>query len=255
MLIADIRRTASVPTDVIQFNIDSRSEMTGKHNKETIGYVLFKVFNEMQGFCSAILLFADIERNLDKRGLYEAFKEKFEEIYDYAWVDFKDEFDYVQDEVVKVLVEIDAINEEAARNTCEKITLNYSMDTKSFAKLIKNYNERTQMIAEMIFADIYTENKFRSVKFGNRYSFDFKQMVDEKIFKSVGDYAMTVRILTPDSDEATTNDSTMRFLSEQDNIALVVLSQNRAFIDELVTAKQIEKYMQSGASGNLDKYE
>lgn len=42
MLIADIRRTASVPTDVIQFNIDSRSEMTGKHNKETIGYVLFR---------------------------------------------------------------------------------------------------------------------------------------------------------------------------------------------------------------------
>ena len=139
MLIADIRRAASVPTDVIQFNIDSRSEMTGKHNKEAIGYVLLKVFNEMQGFCGAIPLVADIERSLSKRGLYEAFKTKFEEIYGSAWVDSRDEFDYVQDKVVEALVAVGVMSEEAARNTCEKIALNYSMDTEAFAKLVKSY--------------------------------------------------------------------------------------------------------------------
>lgn len=572
MLVADIRRAASVPTDVIQFNIDSRSEMTGKQNKEAIGYVLLKIFNEMQGFCGAIPLVADIERNLSKKGLYEEFKSKFEEIYGSAWLDSRDEFDYVQDEVVEALAAIGAMSEEAARNTCEKIALNYSMDTEAFAKLVKSYidgkgknhhvvfvideigqyigenddlmlnlqtvaedlgkicqgqawmmvtsqqdidsitktrsdnfskiqgrfatrlslsstnvdevirerilkknqtghdslcllydaketllknlilwndeinkplysdrenfaevypfipyqfnmvgsiltairtygasgkhladgersmlalfkeaavklkdkepgeivplhmfydsleqfldhshssvisrafdnqfinpdheennftinvlktlflikyikeivptvenitslmvshvdnnrmelqvkvekaldllvkqtlvsrngnkyifltneeqeinrsisamhielDERTRMISELIFEEIYTESKYRSTKFGNRYSFGFKQIVDEKIYKSGNDYPMTLRILTPDSDETTNDDGTMRFLSGQDNVVLIVLPQNRAFIDELVSAKQIEKYMTSGASGNLDKYE
>lgn len=572
MLIADIRRAASIPTDVIQFNIDSRSEMTGKHNKEAIGYVLLKVFNEMQGFCGAIPLVADIERNLTKNGKYDEFKAKFEEIYGSSWVDSRDEFDYVQDEVVEALAEIGAMSEEAARNTCEKITLNYSMDTESFAKLVKNYidskgknhhvvfvideigqyigedddlmlnlqtvaeelgkncqgqawimvtsqqdidsitktrsdnfskiqgrfatrlslsstnvdevirerilkknqtghdtlcllydtketllknliiwndeinkplysdrenfaevypfipyqfnmlgsiltairtygasgkhladgersmlalfkeacvklkdkepgeivplhmfydsleqfldhshssvisrafdnpyinpdhaednftinvlktlflikyikeivptvenitslmvshvdnnrmelqlkvekalellvkqtlvsrngnkyifltneeqeinksisainielDERKNLIAQMIFEDIYPENKYRLSKFGNRYSFVFKQMVDEKIYKSNNDNTMTIRVLTPDSDEATTDDGTMRFLSGQDNVVLIVLPQNRAFIDEIVGAAQIESFLTTGASGNLTKYD
>ena len=572
MIIADIRRAASIPTDVIQFNIDSRSEMTGKHNKEAIGYVLLKVFNEMQGFCGAIPLVADIERNLSKNGKYEEFKTKFEEIHGSPWVDSRDEFDYVQDEVVEALAAIGAMSEEAARNTCEKIALNYSMDTESFAKLVKNYidskeknhhvvfvideigqyigedddlmlnlqtvtedlgkicqgqawimvtsqqdidsitktrsdnfskiqgrfatrlslsstnvdevirerilkknqtgfdtlcllydakeshikntilwndeinkplysdredfaavypfipyqfnmlgsiltairtygasgkhladgersmlalfkkaaaeikdkepgvlvplymfydyleqfldhshssvitkaysnehlnpekddnnfninvlktlflikyikeivptpenitslmishvneermevqnkvekalellvkqtlvsrngnkyifltneeqeinksiaainiglDEQKTLIAQMIFEGIYTENKYRLAKFGNRYSFGFKQMVDEKIYKSNNDCAMTLRVLTPDSDEATTDDGTMRFLSGQDNVVLVVLPQNRIFIEEIKGAAQIERFLATGASGNLTKYD
>lgn len=569
-LIAEIRKAASVPTDVIQFNIDSRSEMMGKRDKETISYILLKVFNEMQGFCGSIPLVADIERNLTKNGLYLDFQNKFEEIHGSAWLDSREDFDYIQDEVVEALVAVNAMSEEAARNTCEKIALNYSMDTEKFVKLVDEYtkttnrrvvfvidevgqyigdnnelmlnlqtvaedfgkicrgkvwimvtsqqdidsiiktfsdnfskivgrfatrlalsstdvdevirkrileksqsghdslcllydsketllknlilwndeinkplysdrenfaavypfipyqfdmmssvltairtygasgkhlsdgersmlaifqkaalrlkdkepgeivplhlfyntleqfldhshssvitramsnpylnpdneednfnvnvlktlflikyikeivptvenitslmvdnvdnnrmelqnkvekaldllvkqtlvsrngkkyifltneeqeinrtisamtvalDDRTKMIAELIFEDIYPENKYKSPKFGNRYSFSFKQMVDEKIHKSNNDCTMTLRILTPDSDEATQDDSTMRFLSAQDNVVLVVLPQNRAFIDELVGARQIEKYMTSGASGNLDKYE
>lgn len=572
LLIADIRRAASMPTDVIQFNIDSRSEMTGKHNKEAIGYVLLKVFNEMQGFCGAIPLVADIERNLSKTGKYEEFKAKFEEINGSAWVDSRDDFDYVQDDVVEALAAIGAMSEEAARNTCEKITLNYSMDTEAFAKLVKSYidskgnnhrvvfvideigqyigddddlmlnlqtvaedlgkicqgqawimvtsqqdidsitktrsvsfskiqgrfatrlslsstnvdevirerilqknqtghdtlcllydvkdtllknlilwndeinkplysdrenfaavypfipyqfnmvgsiltairtygasgkhladgersmlalfkkaaedlkdkepgelvalymfydylesfldhshssvitraidnphlnpenednnfninvlktlflikyikeivpnvenitslmvshvddnrmelqikvekalellvkqtlvsrngnkyifltheeqeinksisainiglDEQKNLIAQMIFEDIYIESKYRLAKFGNRYSFSFKQMVDEKIYKSNNDCYMTLRILTPDSDEATTDDGTMRFLSGQDNVVLVVLPQNRAFIEEIKSAAQIERFLATGASGNLTKYD
>ena len=572
ILIGDIRRAASCSSDVISFNIDSRSEMTGKHNKEAIGYILLKVFNEKLGYCGAIPLVADIERNLSKKGLYEEFKAKFEEIYGSPWVDSRDEFDYVQDEVVEALVSVGAMSEDAARNTCEKIAIDYNMDTEGFAKLVKSYidskgknhhvvfvideigqyigdnddlmlnlqtvaedlgkicqgqawimvtsqqdidsitktrsdnfskiqgrfatrlslsstnvdevirerilkksdtgrdtltllydtketllknlilwndeinkplysdrenfadvypfipyqfnmvgsiltairtygasgkhladgersmlalfkeaavslkdkepgeivplhlfydsleqfldhshssvisrafdnpyinpdreenkftinvlktlflikyikeivptvenitslmvshvddnrmelqvkveralellvkqtlvsrngnkyifltneeqeinksisaihielDERKNLIAQMIFEGIYTENKYRLSKFGNRYSFGFKQMVDEKIYKSNNDYAMTLRILTPDSDEATTDDGTMRFLSGQDNVVLVVLPQNRAFIDEIVGAAQIERFLTTGANGNLSKYD
>lgn len=153
ILVADIRRAASVPTDVIQFNIDSRSEMTGKHNKEAIGYVLLKVFNEMQGFCGAIPLVADIERSLSKRGLYDEFKAKFEEIYGSPWVESRDEFDYVQDEVVEALVAIGAMSEEAARKSyavqysvieyAYKIIYAGKYEPVSILKdIVKNYRER-----------------------------------------------------------------------------------------------------------------
>ena len=150
-VIADIKRAASVPTDVIQFNIDARSEMTGKHNKEAIGYVLLKVFNEMQGFCGAIPLVADIERDLSQRGLYDNYKTKFEEIYGKSWVSSRNKFDYIQDEVVEALVAVGAMSEQAARNTCEKIALNYNMDTEAFARLVKSYLDSKEKNHHIVF--------------------------------------------------------------------------------------------------------
>lgn len=142
MVMADIKLAADTPTDVILFNIDSRSEMIGKSNKEAIGYVFLKVFNEMQGFCGAIPLVADIERRLTDEGKYEEFKEKFEKINGKSWVESRDDFDYIQDEVVEVLTDMDIMSEEAARNICEKISEPYSMDVKRFAELVKKYIDK-----------------------------------------------------------------------------------------------------------------
>ena len=47
MVLADMKLAASVPTDVILFNIDSKSEMAGKQTKDAIISVFLKVFNEM----------------------------------------------------------------------------------------------------------------------------------------------------------------------------------------------------------------
>lgn len=50
MVLADMELAASIAadTDVILFNIDSKSEMTGKQSKDAIVSVFLKVFNEMQ---------------------------------------------------------------------------------------------------------------------------------------------------------------------------------------------------------------
>ena len=80
MVLADMRLASSVPTDVVLFNIDSKSEMSGKQSKDAIVSVFLKVFNEMQGFCGSIPVLADLERNLVEAGRYEEFKEKFEDI-------------------------------------------------------------------------------------------------------------------------------------------------------------------------------
>ena len=54
MVLADMKLAADTPTDVILFNIDSKSETNGKQNKDAIVNVFLKVFNQMQGFCGSI---------------------------------------------------------------------------------------------------------------------------------------------------------------------------------------------------------
>ena len=49
MVLADMKLAADTPTDVILFNIDSKSETNGKQNKDAIVNVFLKVFNQMQG--------------------------------------------------------------------------------------------------------------------------------------------------------------------------------------------------------------
>ena len=142
MVLADMRLAASVPTDVILFNIDSKSETTGKQSKDAIINVFLKVFNEMQGFCGSIPFLADLERQLTEQGKYDLFKNKFQEDFGKTWEESRHKFDFIQDNVVDVLVEMDFMSEAAARNWCEKATEPYQLSIESFAERVKQYLAR-----------------------------------------------------------------------------------------------------------------
>lgn len=71
MVLADIKLAGSVPTDVILFNIDSKSEINGKQSKDAIVSVLQNVFNEKLGFSGTNPFLADLERKLTEEGKYD----------------------------------------------------------------------------------------------------------------------------------------------------------------------------------------
>ena len=142
MVLADMRLTATVPTDVVLFNIDSKGEQSGKQDKDAIVSVFLKVFNEMQGFCGAIPFLADLERKLSEEGRYEEFKEKFEDSFGTEWTEARNDFDFIQDDIVEVLSDMDFMSEEAARNWCERATTEYSISIERFADLVKRYIDR-----------------------------------------------------------------------------------------------------------------
>ena len=93
MVLADMKLAAETPTDVILFNIDSKSESTGKQSKDAIVNVFLKVFNQMQGFCGSIPHVADLERRLSEEGRYDEFKAAFEEEYGEPWESSRQDFD------------------------------------------------------------------------------------------------------------------------------------------------------------------
>ncbi len=151
MVLADMRLAAGIPTDVILFNIDSKSEMTGKHDKDAIVSVFLKVFNEMQGFCGTIPALADLERQLTEQGKYDDFKELFQEEYGKPWLESRNKFDFIQDTVVEALVKMDFMSESAARNWCEKAIEPYQISIENFAKMVKEYMDTKERNHHLVF--------------------------------------------------------------------------------------------------------
>lgn len=138
-VLADMQLAAQTPTDVVLFNIDSKSESNGKENKDAIVNVFLKVFNEMQGFCGSIPYLADLEKQLSDKGRYEEFKQNFEDTYGDSWVNARNDFDFIQDDIVDVLSDMDFMSEDAARNWCEKASGTYQISIEDFAKRVKKY--------------------------------------------------------------------------------------------------------------------
>lgn len=143
MVLADMRLAGTIPTDVILFNIDSKSEMTGKQSKDAIVSVFLRVFNEMLGFSGAIPHLADLERKLSEDGRYDEFKAKFEEATGDVWQEARNDFDFIQDDVVDVLADMGFMSVEAARNWCEKASGTYNISIEDFAKMVKRYIDRS----------------------------------------------------------------------------------------------------------------
>lgn len=151
VVLADMKLATTVPTDVVLFNIDSKSEVNGKHSKEAIVSVLQNVFNEMQGFCGSNPALADLERNLTEKGKYDLFKDKFAESFGSEWVDARSDFDFIQDDVIEVLDNIGFMSVEAGRNWCEKATGDYKYRVEDFVKLVKKYLDSKENNHHIVF--------------------------------------------------------------------------------------------------------
>ncbi len=150
LVIADMDIAANTSTDVILFNIDSKSAGS-QGNKDPIIYVFLKVFNEMQGFCGEIPFLAELERKLTAEGLFEDFKRKFKEINGSEWLKTREDFFFIQDEVINAISEIGYMSEEAARNWAEKADENYTISIEKFAKMVKGYCESKSKNHHVVF--------------------------------------------------------------------------------------------------------
>lgn len=139
MLIAEMTKAGTIESDVMLFNIDSKGSAKVGSGKEAIVEVFMKVFNEMQGYCGSIPYLAEFERQLDNEGRFEEFKEKFEANAGAPWDKKRQAFAVIQDKVVKTLVEMDFMSEEAARNWCKNAKGSYDLSIEKFVSLVQEY--------------------------------------------------------------------------------------------------------------------
>ncbi len=136
-----IREAASYSsdTDVILFNVDSKSASDSKTNKEAIKDVFMKVFNDYLGYCGSIPFLADFERKLDDSGKYQLFKDKFFEIYGSSWEEAREDYYFIQDEIIEAVSDLGIMSEDAAKNWAANAEGSYSFSIDQFADYVRRY--------------------------------------------------------------------------------------------------------------------
>ena len=140
-VLADIRAAESVGTDVILFDIASKSRTSSAAKRDVITMVFLRAFNEKLGYSYQYPRMADLERKLDAEGKLDKFRERVKELECSSWDDAVAGIDLAQDSFVQAMVEQNVMSEEAARSWCDRVGEEYSISTEDFAKLVRKHIE------------------------------------------------------------------------------------------------------------------
>ena len=142
LVLANIKRAGEVPTDVMLFNIDSKSIYNTKNTKEAIIQVFYKVFYEMQGFYGDKPWIAEMESQLEREGLYPAFKATMKELTGIQWEEGRRRVLFDRDKVVEALVRVRGMSQESAKDWFNRGDENISLSVENFARSVKEYIDK-----------------------------------------------------------------------------------------------------------------
>ena len=137
MIRADIQKAAQNSSDVILFNIDSKSG--AKDDSNPILDVFLRVFNEFQGFSSDHPHIAHLERYLKNKDALSAFSDKFAELSGSTWAEERDAFHFFQDDIQKSLATALNISDAEAEKWFEESEDTFDVNSERFCEWVKEY--------------------------------------------------------------------------------------------------------------------
>jgi len=136
---SNIEKALSTPSETILFNIDQKSDIGSKNQDDAILSVFMKVFNEMRGYYPKFGYIAKFESDLDKRGKFDSFKVKFQELSGETWESGRETIFLESDNLAKALSSVDDISENSAKDLIDKYEESYSLSIEEFANDVKDY--------------------------------------------------------------------------------------------------------------------
>lgn len=140
MVRADIQKAAQNRSDVILFNIDSKSG--ARDDTNPILDVFLRVFNEFQGFSSDHPHIAHLERYLKNKELLTVFTEKFAEYSGSTWTEERDAYHFYQDDIQKSLADALNISESDAEKWFEESEETFDVNAERFCQWVKEYLDK-----------------------------------------------------------------------------------------------------------------
>ena len=149
MLLGDIKRAVASNTDVMLFNIDSKA--SHKEGRDAILQVFLKVLNELQGYSPDHPHIAHMERHLDEKGKFQAFKDAFHAATQMDWVKERDAYEFNRDEVVQAFSEATSQSKESSAKWIDNAESNFSLTIESFCKWVKEYLDKKGPNHRLIF--------------------------------------------------------------------------------------------------------
>lgn len=140
LLFSDIHAAVNRDTEVILFNIDSRADTEDK--EDAILKVFLRVFNERLGYSADHPHIAHLERELDERGQYQAFKDKFFEVKGSHWESERDAYGFCRDEMAIAWSYATGQSEASSIQSMENLESMFTLDIANFAKWVREYLDR-----------------------------------------------------------------------------------------------------------------
>jgi len=140
MLFGDIKRAVSTNSDVILFNIDSKAD-TSK-NRDAILTVFLKVFNTMQGYSGDHPHIANMERYLTGKNKLEDFHTAFQKINGESWLEQRDAYDFLGDDLIAALSEVLEQSQESTQKWLDNAEEKFPLTVENFCKWVKEYLDR-----------------------------------------------------------------------------------------------------------------
>lgn len=142
ILSADLKKACSIPSKSILFNIDQKAAIISKKDVDALLAVFVKVFDEMCGYYGKQAYIAQFERDLDNRGLYESFKEKYEAKAGIPWTQGREEILFEADNIASAYAEATGATLESGQGILDKYRSDYKLSIEDFALQINEYVER-----------------------------------------------------------------------------------------------------------------
>jgi hypothetical protein len=138
----DLKRAAGIPSKSILFNIDQKADVISKTRIDALLAVFVKVFDEMCGYYGKQGHIAQFERDLDSRGLYDAFKAVYEKSVGRTWEKGREQALLESKNIAKAYAEITGSDASQALGVLDKYRSEFRVSIEDFADKVLAYIER-----------------------------------------------------------------------------------------------------------------
>jgi hypothetical protein len=142
ILRGELRKAAAIPSKSILFNIDQKADVISKTQIDALLAVFVKVFDEMSGYYGKQGHIAQFERDLDSRGLYASFQDKYEEIAGRTWQKGREQALLEGLNIARAYAAVTGNDSESAIAILDKYRNQYRVSIEDFADQVKAYLDK-----------------------------------------------------------------------------------------------------------------
>lgn len=138
---ARIASATRIPSKSILFNIDQKADVISKTETDALVAVFVKVFDEACGYYGKQAYIAQFERELDRDGLFDKFKNKFQSASGQTWEFGRERANRYANEIDRAY---NTITGQNAVNILDKHRTDYHLSIEDFANQVKEYIDKQE---------------------------------------------------------------------------------------------------------------
>ena len=142
MLAGSLRKAVSIPSRSILFNIDQKADVISKSDVDALLAVFQKVFDEMCGYFGKQPHIAQFERDLDERGILDAFRQAYEGTAGKPWVRGREQALLERANIAKAFAATTGGQEADATDILSQYRKDTRVSIEDFANMVKALIDR-----------------------------------------------------------------------------------------------------------------